>query len=81
MVGDRRQGWTLLAAMLVILVPLMVACTMAEQAGNPALGHLGIDQIGVGAAGRRQHGRQGNRLGIVNSTIWNGDDVRFQRLG
>ena len=44
LVGDTRQGWTLLAAMLVILVPLMVACTMAEQAGNPAYAHIGIDQ-------------------------------------
>ncbi len=44
MVGDRRQGWALLAAMLVIFVPLLLACTMAEQAGNPALAALGVDQ-------------------------------------
>ncbi len=39
MVGDRRQGWALLATMLVIFVPLLLACTAAEQAGNPALAH------------------------------------------
>src|SRR2546423_12319245 len=33
MVGDTRQGWAVLAAMLVIFVPLAFACAAAE-AGN-----------------------------------------------
>ena len=45
MVGDRRQGWALLATMLVIFVPLLLACTTAEQAGNPALTTAGADQV------------------------------------
>ncbi len=70
MVGDTRQGWTLLAAMGVILVPLMVACTMAEQAGNPAFAHLGIDQSASALqAGGNMEGKE-TRFGIVNSTIW-----------
>jgi K+-transporting ATPase ATPase A chain len=70
MVGDTRQGWTLLAAMLVIMVPLMVACTMAEQAGNPAYTHMGIDQSASALqAGGNMEGKE-TRLGIVNSTIW-----------
>ncbi len=40
MVGDTRQGWALLAAMLVIFVPLAVGAIAAEQAGNPALAAL-----------------------------------------
>ena len=44
MVGDTRQGWALLAAMLVIFVPLLVGAIAAEQAGNPALAALGVDQ-------------------------------------
>jgi K+-transporting ATPase ATPase A chain len=70
MVGDTRQGWTLLAAMLVILVPLMVACTMAEQAGNPAYTHIGIDQsASASQAGGNMEGKE-TRFGIVNSTLW-----------
>src|SRR5262249_33881465 len=37
MVGDRRQGWAVLAAMLVIFVPLAVGAIAAEQSGVPAL--------------------------------------------
>ena len=44
MVRDTRQGWALLAAMLVIFVPLLVGAIAAEQAGNPALAALGVDQ-------------------------------------
>src|SRR5512135_1824586 len=44
MVGDTRQGWALLATMLVIFVPLLLACTAAEQAGNHALASIGVDQ-------------------------------------
>src|SRR5574339_935736 len=33
MVGDTRQGWAVLAAMLVIFVPSVFACALAET-GN-----------------------------------------------
>ncbi|HEY2344369.1 MAG TPA: potassium-transporting ATPase subunit KdpA [Xanthomonadaceae bacterium] len=70
MVGDRRQGWTLLAAMVVILVPLMIACTCAEQGGNPAFAHLGIDQAASATqSGGNMEGKE-TRFGIVDSTIW-----------
>jgi K+-transporting ATPase ATPase A chain len=70
MVGDRRQGWTLLAAMVVILLPLMVACTYLEQGGNPAYAHMGIDQAASATqAGGNMEGKE-TRFGIVNSTIW-----------
>ncbi|MEW5308668.1 MAG: hypothetical protein WDW38_000607 [Sanguina aurantia] len=44
LVKDKRQGWALLAVMLVIFVPLLIACTSAEQAGNPAFNALHVDQ-------------------------------------
>lgn len=70
MVGDRRQGWTLLAAMGVIFVPLLLACTFAEQAGNPALTALGVDQNASALqAGGNMEGKE-TRFGIVNSTLW-----------
>jgi K+-transporting ATPase ATPase A chain len=41
MAGDRRQGWALLATMLVLIVPLMVGVTAAESGGTPALAAAG----------------------------------------
>ena len=35
MVGDTRQGWVLLAAMLVLLLPLATTAYFSEQRGNP----------------------------------------------
>ena len=70
MVGDRRQGWALLAAMLVIFVPLLIGCALAEQAGNPALAGLHLDQqAGALQAGGNMEGKE-TRFGIVNSAIW-----------
>ncbi|HST28703.1 MAG TPA: potassium-transporting ATPase subunit KdpA [Rudaea sp.] len=70
MVGDRRQGWALLAAMLVIFVPLLLFCTWAEQAGNPAFARLGIDQgASVLQAGGNMEGKE-TRFGIVDSARW-----------
>ncbi len=36
MVKDTRQGWALLAVMLIIFVPLLWLCVSQEVAGNPA---------------------------------------------
>ncbi|HZX69275.1 MAG TPA: potassium-transporting ATPase subunit KdpA [Rhodanobacter sp.] len=70
MVGDRRQGWSLLAVMLVIFIPLLLACTAAEQAGNPLLTQLGVDQHASALqAGGNMEGKE-TRFGIVNSTLW-----------
>ena len=44
MVKDTRQGWAILIAMLVIFVPLTFGCIAFEQAGNPQLAALGVDQ-------------------------------------
>ncbi|WP_242345191.1 potassium-transporting ATPase subunit KdpA [Anaeromyxobacter terrae] len=69
-VGDRRQGWTVYAAMLAILVPLTIATVAAEQAGNPALAALGVDQRpGPLQAGGNMEGKEA-RLGPVDAGIW-----------
>jgi potassium-transporting ATPase potassium-binding subunit len=44
MVGNTRQGWTLLAAMIILLLVFSSAAYAAESAGNPLLTHMGIDQ-------------------------------------
>ncbi|MEP6938920.1 MAG: potassium-transporting ATPase subunit KdpA [Rudaea sp.] len=70
MVGDRRQGWALLATMFVIFVPLLLACTFAEQSGNPALAGLDVDQHASALqAGGNMEGKE-TRFGIVNSALW-----------
>ena len=42
-VGDRRQGWALLAAMTLIFVAAVVSIQLAEQSGNPRIAGLGVD--------------------------------------
>ncbi len=44
MVRDRRQGWAILVAMSVIFVLAAVVAITSEQAGNPLLAKLGVDQ-------------------------------------
>ncbi len=70
LVKDRRQGWTLYAAMLAILVPLAIAAVAAEQGGNPALAPLGVDQSASALqAGGNMEGKEA-RLGPVDSALW-----------
>ncbi|MET0282137.1 MAG: potassium-transporting ATPase subunit KdpA [Steroidobacteraceae bacterium] len=70
MVRDRRQGWAVLAAMLLIFVPLTFAGYAAEQAGNPLLAADAVDQTAsVAQAGGNMEGKE-VRFGIANSTLW-----------
>ena len=70
MVGDTRQGWAVLAAMLVIFLPLLFICHIAEQAGNPKLTALGVDQTASATQpGGNMEGKE-TRFGITNSTLW-----------
>jgi K+-transporting ATPase ATPase A chain len=82
MVKDRRQGWAILAAMLVLYVVCVVGCVWAEQAGNPALTKLGVDQepddasssiLSVASvrtqAGGNMEGKE-VRFGPITSAIW-----------
>jgi K+-transporting ATPase ATPase A chain len=70
MIGDRRQGWALLAAMLVLFMPLTVGVIAAEQAGNPRLTALGVDQLASDTqSGGNMEGKD-VRFGITNSGLW-----------
>ncbi len=70
MVGSTRQGWAILAAMLILLwVPLGIAYA-AEQAGNPALTSLGVDQAPSATnPGGNMEGKE-MRFGPANSALW-----------
>ena len=76
MVGDRRQGWVILAAMTVILVLCLGVAGWSEQAGNPLLTPLGVDQSAQGLAGSAPAHPGGNmegkelRNGIASSALW-----------
>ncbi|HWN82990.1 MAG TPA: potassium-transporting ATPase subunit KdpA [Candidatus Udaeobacter sp.] len=69
MVGDRRQGWAVLAAMTVLFVGLLTVCVLAEQRGTP-LAELGVDHRASDlASGGNMEGKE-TRFGIVNSALW-----------
>lgn len=69
-VGERRQGWAVLAAMTLMFVVAAVAVAAFEQQANPVLQALGVD----GAASSLQAG--GNmegkevRFGIAASSLF-----------
>ncbi len=70
MVGDRRQGWALLAAMSVMLVALLAVAVVSEQSGNPILAKAGADtQATALSSGGNMEGKE-TRFGIANSAIW-----------
>jgi K+-transporting ATPase ATPase A chain len=70
MVKDTRQGWALLAAMLAIFVPLVWVCVSQEQAGNPALSSLHVDQIASALQpGGNMEGKE-LRFGISSSGLY-----------
>jgi K+-transporting ATPase ATPase A chain len=70
LVGRRRQGWAIYAAMSVIFVPLLLVCLGAEQGGNPALAALGADAAPSALqAGGNMEGKE-VRFGIAGSALW-----------
>ncbi|HAR99460.1 MAG TPA: potassium-transporting ATPase subunit KdpA [Syntrophus sp. (in: bacteria)] len=70
MLGDGRQGWALLAAMMMILIPLLGICLVSEQAGNPSFRQMNVDQsIGALQSGGNMEGKE-VRFGIANSALW-----------
>ena len=69
-VGDLRQGWAVLAAMTVIFAIAVVAIIPAEQAGNPLLPPLGVDQLASSTqAGGNMEGKE-VRFGITASSLF-----------
>jgi K+-transporting ATPase ATPase A chain len=68
MVGDTRQGWSILAAMTVMFLALLAVCVGAEQHGQ-TLATRGVDHTGTPRqAGGNMEGKE-VRFGIVNSAL------------
>ncbi|QZA79488.1 potassium-transporting ATPase subunit KdpA [Deefgea tanakiae] len=63
MVGDKRQGWTILAAMTILFVIAYGVLVSAELVGNPAFSKMGVDSIA------NLEGKE-TRFGIVASSLF-----------
>jgi K+-transporting ATPase ATPase A chain len=73
LVGSRRQGWALFAAMAVIWVAMTATVIVAEQAGNPIVRRAGVGQAAVaGAAAQAGGNMEGKetRFGIGASALF-----------
>ena len=70
MVKDTRQGWAILAAMLLILVPAIFFTYGAEVSGNPKFVVAGVDQQSSSInPGGNMEGKE-VRFGNANSALW-----------
>jgi K+-transporting ATPase ATPase A chain len=70
MVGDRRQGWSLLIAMTLIFITFLGLAVWAESKGLPDLSSLGVDQTTTTLnPGGNMEGKE-VRFGIINSALW-----------
>ncbi|MEI9927760.1 MAG: potassium-transporting ATPase subunit KdpA [Sphingomonas sp.] len=61
-VGNTRQGWAILSAMVVIFLAGVTLCYSQEAAGNPVLHHLGV-------AGANMEGKE-VRFGVAASSLF-----------
>ena len=70
MVGDRRQGWAIIAAMLLMFATAVVVETGAEQAGIPQISAMGVDQHASSMqAGGNMEGKE-SRFGIIDTALF-----------
>ena len=70
MVGDTRQGWAIFAAFSVMFLIGVFVCYHFEQAGNPNLTHMGIQNAAsAGQSGGNMEGKE-TRFGIANSALF-----------
>ncbi|MFO1418669.1 MAG: potassium-transporting ATPase subunit KdpA [Methylotetracoccus sp.] len=63
-IGDRRQGWAMLAAMTIVFAALAVAAVMVEQTGNPTLAALGVDVSAGNTEGKEA------RFSVAETALW-----------
>ncbi len=68
--GNRRQGWALFAAAMVLVVLSVSVMFVSEQVGNPNLTRAGADQTATALqSGGNQEGKD-VRFGIGPSALW-----------
>ena len=69
LVGDRRQGWALLAAMLVLWLPLLGLTAWSEGRSNPAYPAAIAQAPSAQQSGGNMEGKE-IRFGVANSALW-----------
>ncbi len=69
MAKDMRQGWCILAAMFLLLAPMLYLCGQQEQSGNPLLNKITAGAHGEVLSDGNMEGKE-VRFGIVNSALW-----------
>ncbi len=73
MAGNTKQGWALFGAVSFVFILGAVICLGAEQAGNPQLAHLGVNQTyqeyALAQPGGNMEGKE-MRFGIGSSTLF-----------
>ncbi|MGA7727465.1 MAG: potassium-transporting ATPase subunit KdpA [Dehalococcoidales bacterium] len=70
MVGDTRQGWAILSAIMIIFVVMLTVCVWSEQVGNPALTSLNVNQAATTTqSGGNMEGKE-EQIGAANSALW-----------
>ncbi len=70
MIGNRRQGWALYAAMMAMFIVAVAVVYAAEQHGSPAQHHAGVlTHAFDGSTGGNMEGKE-QRFGIAESSLW-----------
>jgi K+-transporting ATPase ATPase A chain len=70
MVGNTKQGWAILGAMVFMFVGGLGVCYWAEARGNPNVASLGVmTQATSGQPGGNMEGKE-TRFGVANSALW-----------
>lgn len=70
MIGDIRQGFSLLAAMTIVFVCCLLFSIKMEQRSNRVFSNLNISQVASkNQPGGNMEGKE-TRFGIVNSALW-----------
>jgi len=70
MVGDTRQGWALMIAMLVLFATLATTAFVSEQNGNPSFAGNGVDSQATSMqSGGNMEGKE-TRFGIAASALF-----------
>jgi potassium-transporting ATPase potassium-binding subunit len=70
MVGDTRQGWAILAAMMIIFAALISITYYSETHANPLLTTLGVDQTPSALQGGGNMEGKEVRFGIARSAMF-----------
>ncbi|MGZ8666580.1 MAG: potassium-transporting ATPase subunit KdpA [Solirubrobacterales bacterium] len=70
MIGNRRQGWALYVAMMLMFIVAVAVVYVAEQHGSPAQHHAGVVTHAFdGSTGGNMEGKE-QRFGISDSSLW-----------